>query len=494
MSLSKEQFIKNSTWTFLELALYPILMIVATPIFIKKLGIEQYGLWMLVSTITLGINALNIGVGDTNIRLISKLRVNEDHLGIKKVFNYNFSLSLFLCFIAIVIGFVFYYTNFISIFYKTSNYDFANSVLLLACFSAGLKLVEISLMSVFKAYERFDINSKLTLLSKNSGMILSLTLVILNQNLITVFMSMVAVHFINILLQVIVLSRFKNSLISPPTFIFFREKLDFLNYNFWYWLQSVVALLGFMADKLVVAYFTDAKTMGYYSIASLICIQIHNFFLSFGSFIFPRVSFKLAASRDITSLYYVSRAIVALLGWSLIGFLILFGDFIFKLWLGHETYINSIHFIKLYLVFEAAILLIIVPFYFINGTKQIKLNSLFEVTMRTSHFLAMLVGYYFAGVNGIIYGIIFSTFLNIPFQYFLFHKKVVFGANNFQFLLILIPVFFLFGLIIFDTVIFQVSLIVCFIISIKLIYFDPAKQHSKHIHLFNNLFSRLESK
>src|SRR3954469_12927835 len=97
MSLSKEQLIKNSVWTFLEFTLYPVLMIVATPFFIGKLGIEQYGLWMLVNTITLGINVLNIGVGDSNIRLISKHRAEQKYDLIKRVFNYNFSLSLFLC-------------------------------------------------------------------------------------------------------------------------------------------------------------------------------------------------------------------------------------------------------------------------------------------------------------------------------------------------------------------------------------------------------------
>lgn len=33
MSLTKEQFAKNSLWTFVELSLYPVLMIIATPVF-----------------------------------------------------------------------------------------------------------------------------------------------------------------------------------------------------------------------------------------------------------------------------------------------------------------------------------------------------------------------------------------------------------------------------------------------------------------------------
>src|SRR5207253_2630807 len=142
---------------------YPLLMIIATPVFINKLGIEQYGLWMLVSTITLGINVLNIGVGDTNVRLISSLRANNDFEGIKKVFSYNFSLSLALCFAALLLGGIFYSSTFISLFYKSSDYRFANTILLLACLTTGIKFIEISFLSVFKAYERFDLNSKLLL-------------------------------------------------------------------------------------------------------------------------------------------------------------------------------------------------------------------------------------------------------------------------------------------------------------------------------------------
>jgi O-antigen/teichoic acid export membrane protein len=354
--------------------------------------------------------------------------------------------------------------------------------------------MEIALISVFKAFERFDISSKLVMLSKNSVMVSNLVLVVLGYDLNTIFSFSILVNLANVIIQLLTLHYYERSIISIPNFGFFKEKLDNLNYNFWYWLQSIVALLGFLADKLVVAYFTDVKTLGYYSIASLISIQIHNFFLSFGSFIFPRVSFKLAANKDIKGIYIISRAIVALIGWSMILFLILFGDFIFEMWLGHETFLNSIYFIKFYLVFEAAILLIIVPYYFINGTNSIKLNSLFELVIRSSHFLAMLLGFQLAGVNGIIYGLIVSTLINIPFQYFYFHKHIIKGMKPLQFLWIIFPVFLLPGLIISNNLIFQLSLVLCFIVSCKLIYFDPARKYSKEVFLFNGIFNRSESK
>jgi O-antigen/teichoic acid export membrane protein len=479
VSLSSKQLIKNTAWTFLELALYPLLMIVATPVFISRLGIEQYGLWMLINTITLGMNVLNLGIGDTNIRLIARHRVTGDLASIRRIFNFNFSLSLFLCGICILLGFLFWEFHFISLFDSTAGIEFAGKILLLACISTGLKFVEVAIVSVFKAFERFDVNSKLMLVSKNSVMVVCLLLVLAGFGLVTVFIATVSLNLLNLFLQMWTLHRFRPGIFTVPSFNFLSTRLDVLNYNLWYWLQSVIALAGFLADKLLIAVVADIKVLGYYSIATLIGSQIHNFFLAFGSFVFPRVSFKLSSKSEIIPLYFVSRSFVVLPGWLIIGVLVLFGDAVFKLWLGAEVFAHSIFFIKAYLVFEAGMLLIIVPFYFINGTALVRLNSVFESIIRSSHFIAMLAGYYLAGVNGILYGLIFSTFLNIPFQYYFFHKKVLQKGFGLQFVWVLLPVCFLYGLMSSVNVYFQLSLVFCFLLSCKLIYFDRAKQYSE---------------
>lgn len=493
MSLSREQFFKNSVWTFLELALFPLLMILATPVFISHLGIEQYGLWMLITTITLSFNVLNIGVGDTNIRLISKYRAEGNQALIQKVYRYNFSFSLFLCVLSVLLGLAFYYTRFITLFYKGNDTEYAGTILLLGSISAGLKFVEVSTMSVFKAFERFDLNSKLSMISKNTVVIASILLAANGFNLYAIFICSLIINAINIVVQLITLAVFNKELMTWPDPGFFKERLDDLNYNFWYWLQSSIALAGFLADKLVVAMFADVKTFGYYSIASVVGTHIHNFFLSFGGFIFPRVSFKLASDGIVAPIYYVSRGIVSIGGWLCITFLICFGDFVFKLWLGYDTYSHAIYFIKLYLVYEAAMLLIIVPFYFINGTRYLKLNSLFEVCIRTSHLLAIFAGYYLNGVNGVLYGLIISTLLNIPLQYYLFHKRIIHLNQRFDHLMVLVPVMLLFGAGISENMFFKVPLLAALIISSKIIYFDPARKYLRSIQFFRREVKPSES-
>jgi len=486
MSLSKAQFYKNSVWTFIELTSFPVLVIISTPFFISKLGIEQYGLWMLVNTITQGINILNIGLGDSSINLISKYRTNNHIQSIQKVFRFNFSFSVFLCFIAIALGFIFYQVSFISVFYKTDQYHFANSLLLFTCISGGIKFIEVSILSVFKGFERFDLYSKLSLLSKCSVILLAVLLVWMDYDLIFILKASIAVSLVNVFLQLFFLHQYNQKILQWPNISFLKERKEYIQYNFWYWLQSSIALIGFLTDKLAVAIFTDVKTMGYYYIASMVGTNIHNFFLAFGAFIFPRVSYQLQSNNSIKPLYYISRASIAMIGWLIIFVLITSGNFVFELWLGYDTYTKCIFFIHLYLVFEAGMLLIITPYYFINGSHLIKLNSLFEICIRLSHFVLMLIGYFYFGVNGILYGLIFSTFINVPFQYYYFHKKILFESSR-AWVFVMIPVVFILAYLLVNIFIIKLLFILAFIWSTKLIYFDTAKQYFQNITFFRKI-------
>lgn len=485
---------KNAFWTLVEYALYPLLMIGATPLFIGRLGIEQYGVWMLVNTITLSIHALNIGVGDSNIRLISRLRAVSDFISIKRVFNYNFSLSLLLCAAAAATGVILCQTGFISIFYREGNTDVAGRLLFFGCAAAGVKFVEIAIVSVFKAFERFDISSRLVILSKNSVMAVNVALVLAGYGLEAIFLSTIVTGTVNVIIQLIALQKFRNDILWWPRFSFRGEHRTHFAYNFWYWVQSVIALGGFLADKLLIALFTDVKTLGYYSVASLIGSQIHNLFLAFGSFMFPRVSFRLATNNGVGPLYYAARSFIALPGWVIIGGLLAFGNPLFSLWLGPETFSHAIVFIRLYLVFEAAMLLIIIPFYFINGTAMVKLNTLFEAVIRSSHLVAMFIGYRAGGVNGILYALIVATLLNIPFQYHFFHKKILGADPDIQSVLVMAPVICMFGFVMSGHIFVQAAMLVLFILALKYIYYDPARHHARSISALRGFFARLALK
>lgn len=424
------QALKNTIWTAADLVSYPLLMIGATPFFIKELGPEQYGLWMLINVVVQVMNALNFGVGDSTIREVSRYQATESQQLIQGAFNRNLSLSIILMVLCICFGMV------CSMVIKhwqlfqipeTKRAE-AMTALVLFAWSAGLKFIEQVFVSVFKGLQRFDIAARLTMLSRLSAIVSAIIVVYLGYGILMIVKVTLCCNAINLMIQAFMV--YKKAAIKQliPRFRLLNIR-ELFSSNGWYWLQSVIALLGFLSDRIIIGYLSDLKAVGYYSIAALIGSQIHNILLAFGGFVFPKVSAYTALNKSTERMYYLSRLLIAGLGWFIILFLLLFGDVIFKLWLGVDIYLEAIVYIKLYLVFAAVILLIIIPFHFINGSERVWMNSLFEFILRSMHVIAMWVGFVYYGVEGLLWGLIVTTFINIPFQYYLFHKFIV-GFNR----------------------------------------------------------------
>lgn len=402
------------------------MMIIATPIFMNRLGPEQYGLWMLMTVVVQVMNALNFGVGESTIREVAQQTATNASIPIQETFTRNFSLSLLLLMASVTLGTLgaLLIQHFHLFNIPVNDRKLALWMLVLFSCSAGFKLIEQVFLSMFKGIQRFDISARLTILSRLSVLIGSIVIVYLGYSLIAIVLVTVILNMLNLLLQALTLRSVMGIKNFKPKFSLLRNK-TLLDTNMWYWFQSVIALLGYLSDRILIGQVTDMKTVGYYSIAVLIGIQIHNALLAFGQFLFPKVSAYRELDKRIDTLYYDSRFIIQALGWAAIAFVLLLGDYIFPLWLGTETYSASRTFISLYVSFEALILLIIVPFHFINGSNVLRLNTYFELILRSSHLVAMVVGYAMAQVNGLIWGMILSTLLNIPFQYYVFHQRII---------------------------------------------------------------------
>lgn len=402
------------------------MMIVATPLFINKLGAEQYGLWMLINVLVQLINAFNFGIGESTIKAVSKNFALGQYQQMQETVNRNLFLALLLMCICLSIGLILstVITSYDLFNIPTSLRDEAYFIIIIFSWSTGIKFIEQVFVSIFKGMQRFDISARLSMVGRLSYIFSAIVLVYFGFGLVQIAIASIIVNLLNLLLQLVVV--FKKSPIYQlrpqfkQTYI-----LHLFHDNFWYWLQSVIALFGFLSDRIILGSLANLKTVGYYSIAALIGSQIHNILLAFGGFVFPKVASYEALNKNINQIYFVSRAAIAIAGWFVIIGLTLFGDYLFRLWLGNDVFAEARVYINLYMAFIAVIILIIVPFHFINGSNKIQLNSLFEFLLRGSHLVAMYFGFNYYGVQGLIWALIITTLLNMPIQYFLFNKHIL---------------------------------------------------------------------
>ncbi len=476
--LVKKQLFKNTVWSLSDFLLYPLLMIVATPLFIKHLGYEQYGIWMVATTINQFMNAFNFGLGDVTIKTIASNRALNNADAIIEQVNKNWSLAILICFTCSIVGCLLAFSGIINFwFHIPESFSLtAKWVLGFVFIATSVKFLELVLLSVFKGFERFDVSAQLSIVSRNSIILVNMLLVVFGAPLEYIFLSTVIVSVLNIVTQWLVV---KSTYPFLQFFPKFKVAFAFENkQQYWYWLQSVIGLVGFLSDRILVGYFTNLKVLGLYSVAVLIGSQIHNAVVGLGSFMFPKVAYENALNNSVLPIYYKSRFILAALGWCVCLAFLITGSFIFKIWLGLDFYTNSIAYINLYLVFTAFILLNIIPYQFINGSNFLKYNSLMEGILRASNLLAMLVGFYFFNVIGVIWGLIISTAINMPFQYFLLHR-LFFGWKSIvkSISVILPPLCFILFVVSTHGLITALSILLL-LLSIYFIYLKPSSLFS----------------
>jgi O-antigen/teichoic acid export membrane protein len=469
------QLIRNTTWSLLDIGLYPLLMLLATPVFIIHLGLEQYGIWMIATTVNLYITILHFGVADTTIRAIAALRAKNNTDAIRQTVNQNWSFTLKTCVLALIIGGIISFSGLIQLIFhiRAEEYSLSMYITFISFATSAIKFLELFLLSIFKAHERFDRSALLSLISRNSSILSALLIVLCGGSLMLIFVTLFVISILNILLQVILVkSHFKYLSFAPHWKTPFRLEKEIQR---WYWLQSCIGSFGFLSDRIIVGYFTDVKTTGLYATATLIGSQLHNALSAIGGFLFPKIAYKNENNSDLRSLYSNSSAIIGGLGWLGIYMLLLLSPIIFKLWLGEVAYLLSHSYIHLYLIYIVFMTAVIVPFQFINASYLLKFNTWFELRLRITHILFMLFGVIIGGVNGLLWGLIIATCFNILCYYYFFFRHFFESKSIIDTLKRLVPPLTFIPFVLSENIIFQITMFLLFVITYYFIYFKPSK-------------------
>ena len=411
----KRQEFRNSIWNIADVILLPLLMLIVTPYFIHKLGAEQYGIWMLVNSIMVSIGVVNLGIGDAAIKFVSKYNALNSRKDISRITNAGFLLTILLFILIVTIGLV------VALILKGSNpfnlseilVPLAERAIILGSVLFGLKQLEQFTLSIFRGFERYDTASIISMFSKFLLLFTQYIIVFLGYTIVEIFAgSVIAASIINISELIIIKKRIH--------FISFFPRLnkstlkEIFSFSTWSWMQSVLSIIVSQVDKFVVITLAGPAFLAYYSLASTIGSQIHSVFTAAVSWLFPKISSKYERNEDISKLYYKMQFLVIIGGILVISLLLLFGDVLFMIWLGSETYNNSILLIRIFLFYIFINLLSIIPHFTLLGANRIKVYTYFVFISVIFTIGFMILSFYTVGIIGLVYGKMFAAAVYIP--------------------------------------------------------------------------------
>ena len=308
----------NSIWNVVDVAIYPVVMILTLPLFISKLGDQQYGIWMLVNSFIASLGMANVGFGDATVRYVAKYRGDGDMRAIKGVIETTLSSYIILGIIIITVAFglsalVDHYKWYSFVKIDEANHEIAILAFRIGSITFGMKLAEMIILSALRGFERYDRASQLSIGAKLLTLGLNITMVKMGHNLIQIFIDNAIMTFLTVVIEFFMLRRMvpKLSLWYRGTEGYFKEIMP---YGFWTWLNSMMGILGGQMDRWIVNTIGGVATGGYYSNGAMLAERGTGLLASGMGFIFPIISRKSAKEEPLIKLYNKVQFVMATIG------------------------------------------------------------------------------------------------------------------------------------------------------------------------------------
>ncbi len=417
--------LKNSLFNILDSIFLPILAILVTPYFIEKLGIAEYGLWILINSIIASISIFNLGGAATIIKYVSHYRAKNDIRKINQVFGTSFIFQIFISLILFIISSLFVLTNKYHQLINSNpeNLDTITYAIFLGTGILAIRNLEQLVIGYLKGYERFDLATIISIISKTVFLASQVLAVYQEQTLLGVFKySLIAISII-LTFQLILIKFYTN---SSHLFLNFNYTIliKTISFSGWTWLLSASMIIATQMDKWIINLLADLEKLGYYSIGFLIFNHFHMILTSSLAWIFPKVSRERITTNTLK--LFQNASDFAVVSSTALCIIALSFDSLFKIWLGQETYDNSIHYIQLLLAILPIYSLSIVPFFFLNANNLVRHNVYVVSATGGLRFVLMFFLYKEYQIEGIIFAFGLSSLFSVYYYLWLIKSKLDF--------------------------------------------------------------------
>lgn len=362
----KNQLKAGSILSYFQMALNVIIQLVYTPVMIRLLGQNEYGLYNTIASTISMLSILSLGFNSGYIRYFAIYKKNDDKTAISKLNGLFLIIFLIIGLIALICGlFLSFHLNLIFDEGLTvEEYAKGRILMLLLTFNLAATFPMSVFQNIISAHERFIVLKLLGMIKTVGSPLVTLPLLLMGYRSIAMVAVTVSVTlFVDVMYFIYVIFKMKERFIFKDL-----EKGIFkslLAYTVFIALNIVIDQINWNIDKLLLGRFKGTSEVAVYSVGFTLYQCYMMFSTSISGVFTPRIHSIVNATKDniskqkenLTDLFTkVGRIQFLILGLIATG-IVFFGKFfIINIWAG-EGYEDS-YFVAILLILPASIALI----------------------------------------------------------------------------------------------------------------------------------------
>lgn len=326
--------------TYVNMALGSIIPIFYTPIMLRILGQEEYGLYSLSHSVISYLTLLSFGLGGTIVRYIAKYRAEEKKDELEKIAGLAILMYSFLA-IAVMAGGIFLGNNVETIFHKgltETELLKIKPLIWLMAFNTAISFPISVFSSIVVAYEKYIYRQVVNIFS---------TVFAPCANLIALYLGFgsIGLAVTTTILQFLMLPMFggycRFILKVKPSFnnLPLHIVKELIGFSLFVFLGSLVDMLFWATDKVILGMLAGTGVVAVYNVGSQFVSMLTNLSTAFSGVLVPKTTVMVArkASKDeLTNLFIrVGRLQYIIIALAISGFILYGKSFIF-LWAGEK--------------------------------------------------------------------------------------------------------------------------------------------------------------
>lgn len=335
VSTSKPKSLRgNAFWSSAKTIWTTIVTFFVTPFLISHIGTADYGLYVLLLSVTAFLGVFTFNLGEATLRYVAYYYGRNDMEGINRVFG---STLLIYSVSGGIVCFAFFTASpwlvtFIAM--PPEDYGPAATLLRVAALAFGVRIIMSTYGSVTMALQRYDINTKVMILQSVLQFSGTIVIILAGHGLYGLFLWILATYIVTTAIHIAVARRLIPKLRLLPS-LDLRGLKEVFGYGIYSWLSMILNLIWEHTDRLLLGSLVGTASVAYLSVPKSIAFRITLAVQNAGAVLFPKFS-AMEDRAKMEKLFLDSTWL--LLGCTLVPFVpvtVLMPDFL-RLWINPE--------------------------------------------------------------------------------------------------------------------------------------------------------------
>jgi O-antigen/teichoic acid export membrane protein len=351
--------IKNAGYNFAGFLFPIVVLVVFTPIIIRHLGVEVYGIYVFLNTVMAFLSLLDIGVGTaTNKNLIEHLSHGSNDKAKSLLYSMNTAYVLhagaylILC---VIIGII------LQLFFQAETPQPYFLIMIIVGITGGISWIFANFLNTMIALQRYDIHIKISSFFLMLSNISILVLAIMGYGLVFIFVAQLLISVLSFLAYYFYIRK-----IFPMLCFKYEWDISELKSNYRYAISLSVNNIASSSlvhlDKLIIPMFLGSSALTYYSVPGSVATKISSLSNTFSSLLFP-ITVNLHALNNqekIRRVYIRSIRVIGILSVAISLSVIFLADKILLYWLD-DVFAKESTTVLIFLVLTNLVLALLSP-------------------------------------------------------------------------------------------------------------------------------------